>query len=1319
MKRLFLPLLVLFILLPIYNQAQDQLSGPVPTIVDPTVTDPNGYFQAFMYNAGVQEYEIGCGVNSVDAIARFTDIGNTTDYTVESIPYKPVRFGYVPSLPGQQILPDQDDKFFDIYNLGDFNVCFYDNSYNQYIMNDNGVVSFDLSRANQAVGGDPSNGGWRLFYSSAEAAAVGGSTVAGDPIKLGANGNQFLLNNAIYLPGHDLFTTNLPAGAEFYWNVYGTAPNRRLVIGLYEIPMYGCFSVTQTHQIIIYETTNIIEIHIKNIDICDTWNPSTGPGGFTLVGIQNDNRDKSAVAPGRDTDEWAASFEAWRFIPDGGAVRPEFAWYTNYDNTTHTGDLYSTNEAETFSPTATTLYTAEVRYIDACSGELIIYTQDFLVRVDDSLNGEIDELVPTDDATETVTLCEGDTYVGHFTATSSITNPIIGYQWYEYPNVDVSIPANVLSTTENYAIPQPTSGTHRIGCLVTVYEADGVTVRCTVTDEVIVNFIPIENPSFAYPQHEYCATTDTNPLPINVITPFGTFTIDNGGVIDPTTGLVDLAASGAGDDNTGHFIITYTTPNPNCGDSATYYIDISGGAPTLNYGAVYCITGADATPTFSPTGGTFTIDNGATIDTATGFVDISTLTVGTTYIVTYTVGGVCGGSTDDSFTVSATADPTFSYPDPVCLDDTATLIPDSIATSGGNFTINTGTINATTGDLAGNVAGTYEVTYTTVGCVESSTITVEIHAIENADFSFASTFVCKEAGSITPTLDANANTGGTFTILPAITINASTGEIDLSTATAGTIYDVTYTTSGTCSVATTVQLEVKEQADASFAYTDTEYCLADNFSVAASSIATAGGTFSINGGGTIDATTGVVDLNATGVGSFEITYSLTGDCPSSSMQTITIEDEKDASFIYPTTACIAGANPLPNTIATAGGTFSIVGNTATINANTGELDLSTTTAGTTYTIEYNFGGNCPSSSTQTITITASDDSSFTYNPTQYCNDATNPLPILGGSTPSGGTFSINNGGVIDATTGEVDLTASGLGADNTGVFTISYQTAGTCSTTSSFDITIILRDDANFDYPTSTCIADANPMASNIITSGGTFSVDQGATINPNTGELDLSTTQEGITYTITYHTAGTCDDTQQQTVLIDQSPNAFAPTTILESCSNGNGTANFDIASLEAEILQGQANVSISFHPTEAFAYANTNVINTMPYAVISGNVWARVENLEGCVAVVEVPVTINNCILNIPSGFSPVSTIAENQTFNIPGIRDMYPNFEIYIYNRYGNEVYSGKATTENWNGKVNNSGELLPSGTYFYGLKLNDHQDIQYRGWVYLQY
>ena len=118
MKRFFLPLLILFTLIPIYNQAQD-LSGPVPIIRNPAVTDPDGYFAPFTYNAGVQETEIGCGVTSVDAIAGFTDVGTTSDYIVESIPYKPVRFGFQPSLPGQQIYPNQDDKFFDVYDLGD------------------------------------------------------------------------------------------------------------------------------------------------------------------------------------------------------------------------------------------------------------------------------------------------------------------------------------------------------------------------------------------------------------------------------------------------------------------------------------------------------------------------------------------------------------------------------------------------------------------------------------------------------------------------------------------------------------------------------------------------------------------------------------------------------------------------------------------------------------------------------------------------------------------------------------------------------------------------------------------------------------------------------------------------------------------------------------------------------------------------------------------------------------------------------------------------------------------------------------------------
>jgi hypothetical protein len=41
---------------------------------------------------------------------------------------------------------------------------------------------------------------------------------------------------------------------------------------LSDVPMYLCDSTYFTNQLILYETTNIIEMNIKEKPICDMWN---------------------------------------------------------------------------------------------------------------------------------------------------------------------------------------------------------------------------------------------------------------------------------------------------------------------------------------------------------------------------------------------------------------------------------------------------------------------------------------------------------------------------------------------------------------------------------------------------------------------------------------------------------------------------------------------------------------------------------------------------------------------------------------------------------------------------------------------------------------------------------------------------------------------------------------------------------------------------------------------------------------------------------------------------------------------------------------
>ncbi len=87
---------------------------------------------------------------------------------------------------------------------------------------------------------------------------------------------------------------------------------------------------------------------------------------------------------------------------------------------------------------------------------------------------------------------------------------------------------------------------------------------------------------------------------------------------------------------------------------------------------------------------------------------------------------------------------------------------------------------------------------------------------------------------------------------------------------------------------------------------------------------------------------------------------------------------------------------------------------------------------------------------------------------------------------------------------------------------------------------------------------------------------------------------------------------------------------------------------------------------------------------------------------------------IPTVPEGFSPNGD-AINDVFLIRNLRENYGNFELKIYNRYGNIVYEGDKNSPDWDGTYNE--QKLPASTYYYLLNLNDNYIGIMRGWVYL--
>ncbi len=73
--------------------------------------------------------------------------------------------------------------------------------------------------------------------------------------------------------------------------------------------------------------------------------------------------------------------------------------------------------------------------------------------------------------------------------------------------------------------------------------------------------------------------------------------------------------------------------------------------------------------------------------------------------------------------------------------------------------------------------------------------------------------------------------------------------------------------------------------------------------------------------------------------------------------------------------------------------------------------------------------------------------------------------------------------------------------------------------------------------------------------------------------------------------------------------------------------------------------------------------------------------------------------------TGFSPNGD-TENETFTIKNIQ-RYEDNSVYVYNRWGNEVYRSDNYKNDWNGTFRN--KPLPDGTYFYIIKIPNRETL----------
>lgn len=258
--------------------------------------------------------------------------GETTAYTICSIDYNPP----FPFSGGTSFSVGTDDVWTGVVNLP-FDFCFFGTNYSQIIVGSNGLISFDIANA----------GGYCPW-----------SFTAPCP-------NPALPLNSIFGVYHDI---DPEVCGDLNYSILGSAPCRVFVVNYFDVCHYGtsCNANISSTQIVLYETTNAIEVYVGDKPVCTAWN-----NGNALIGIQNAAGTVGYVADGRQTGVWTAGNEAWRFTPDG-PINVEVNWYDQ------TGLLGTGFSYEACPSQSSQTFVAEAVYTK-CDGTTISVSDDVVV----------------------------------------------------------------------------------------------------------------------------------------------------------------------------------------------------------------------------------------------------------------------------------------------------------------------------------------------------------------------------------------------------------------------------------------------------------------------------------------------------------------------------------------------------------------------------------------------------------------------------------------------------------------------------------------------------------------------------------------------------------------------------------------------------------------------------------------------------------------------------------------------------------------------------------------------------------------------------
>lgn len=166
-----------------------------------------------------------------------------------------------------------------------------------------------------------------------------------------------------------------------------------------------------------------------------------------------------------------------------------------------------------------------------------------------------------------------------------------------------------------------------------------------------------------------------------------------------------------------------------------------------------------------------------------------------------------------------------------------------------------------------------------------------------------------------------------------------------------------------------------------------------------------------------------------------------------------------------------------------------------------------------------------------------------------------------------------------------------------------------------------------------------------------------------------------------------------------------------LVSCNEGLGVATFDFLAYE-NLVKVNPEDTVLFFETFEEASQNINPISNMFNYTTSSSpttIFIRLEN-GNCFSITSFLLVTKNCQPTIYN-FISANEDGYNDNFFIDGIKDIFLNYELFVYNRWGALIWKGNNNLDFWKGEVNTRsahfGKEVPDGTYYYVLNLNDSE------------